>query len=232
MEGKICCRNLGLALLLVLASGQVMAANAFKKMNLHPYFGVEYDYMHIKNRNDWRKILSANFNCAGAFAGLKFYRYFGLEVAYYKTLKNSQEQAVLTDFNDFPNNGITATVARTQYKGFNFDANFYIPLDPKFNLNLVIGAQTLHPNLQITATGTTNLANAMNVIKGRNYTALRLGGGFEYVETHWGARGRIMWIDTRGMTLNIENAQSFFPQITKYAFNQTLGVNIGVFYMF
>lgn len=223
---------IGLVLACMMMHGQVSAKKLFCSMQMDPYLGIEYQYEHIKGNGDWNDVLPANFQNGAIFIGNKYHPNFGIEVGYFHFLKKSQAQNTLSKFNGAEQPSDTSLLAQMKVKGFSVDWNIYVPLDPNFNVFALIGVVAMHPRVQIYSDNTTDLANGMKLVKGRNKTIMRMGVGAEYVESWWGARARLIWDQTQRMQLNVTDAQVQFGPIFPYAFKQSMVVTVGLFYRF
>ncbi len=221
-------------LVLSLCSFNLLASHKVGSITISPYLGVEYQYEHIKADSNWREILSANYNNVAIFVGAKYHKNFGFEIGYYHWIKVAQEQDQVTAFNNqaVNGNGVAPTKARMAFKGFSIDWDIYYPLDPNFNVYLILGLATMHPHFEFTSPASNNFGTAFNKITGNNRTVPRLGGGMEYVEKNWGARARVIWDYTQKMSLNVTSAQQNFAALYGRAFQQGILVTVGVFYIF
>lgn len=219
-------------LLLGLFSNVSAAPKKSSTMFIKPFVGLEYQYEHIKSNGAYHLLLPANFQFGNVFAGAKFHKNFGLELGYYRTLSTSQNQFQFYDWGGEEVSGLTASTARTTFSGFSVDANIYYALDPFFNIFAVLGLETMNEQLTVTATGSNDLAPALNLISGKTNTVPRLGVGGEYIDKHWGMRGRMLWAYTQGMKINVSQAQQLYPALTDKPYLQAVIATVGVFYIF
>ena len=142
-------------------------------------------------------------------------------------------EALDTIGKEMPSKKVRAVIAEMRNKGFSLEWDVYYPIDAQFNVMASFGFITMHPNLEINATSSTNLGSALNKVKGRNKTIFRPGLGVEYLEKNWGARGRLLWDDTQKLYLNTDRVgATFFNALTPKAFKQTMTFTFGVFYRF
>jgi hypothetical protein len=206
----------------------------FDTLFFKPYVGLEYQYEHIKSRGDYHLLLPANFQYGSLFLGAKYHKNFGFELAYYRSLKTSQNQFQYYNWGGSQASGITATIARTSFKGFSLDWDIYYALDPEFNIYAVLGFVTMHETLTVSATGSSDLAPAISLLKGKNSTVPRLGMGVEYVQQHWGLRSRLLWVYTQNVKLDVAAAQAKDPSHNIYAnaYLQAVEATVGIFYIF
>jgi hypothetical protein len=202
------------------------------QLTFQPYLGGEYQYTNLQARGSYHNLFSSSYESAALFAGVRFHKYFGIEVGAYRSLKLSSNTFTFYSFNNINNNGGTTTVATQRFKGFSFDLNAYYALDPKFDVCAILGLMTMHPTLYINAWGAGSLAQALPLITAQNKTVPRLGIGFEYSEANWGARMRAIWLYTQRMTVNVTNAQRYFPALDSRAYMQAVQVSAGLFYKF
>jgi len=217
----------------ILPVTNLQAETLLGSLSFAPYIGAEFQYQHIKANTDWRKFLPANFNNSAVFVGNKYHENFGFEIGYFHTLKKAVSSANISQFNGAAANGSTIVIAEMRNKGFSLEWDVYYPIDAQFNVMASFGFVTMHPNLEINATSSTNLGSALNKVKGRNKTIFRPGIGVEYLEKNWGARGRLLWDDTQKLYLNTDRVgATFFNALTPKAFKQTMTFTFGVFYRF
>lgn len=221
-----------LILLFALAAGTAQAKTLLGSLALDPYIGIEYQYEHIKGNSVWTEFMPANLQDGAVFLGNKYHKNFGIEIGYYHHLKKSQGSAIMDSFGSVPANGDTLVVAQMYTKGFSIEWDVYYPWDPNFNVFGLIGLVSIHPSINITTSGGTNLATALRTVKGNNRTVLRLGCGAEYVEKNWGARGKILWDHTQTLYVNVSRVGNTFTSITPDAFKQAVLATVGVFYRF
>lgn len=228
-------RKVCLGFLLMCFISTVNAATCFNYFNcliFKPYLGIEYQYEHIKSRDPYHLLLSANFQYANLFLGAKYHKNFGVEIGYYRSLKTSQNQFQFYNWGGQLASGITAAISRTSFKGFSFDWSGYYKLDPDFNIFASLGLVTMHETLTVSATGSSDLAPAIGLISGKNTTAPRVGGGVEYLYGHWGLRSRLFWVYTQNIKLNVTAAQAIVPTIKEKAYLQAVEATVGIFYRF
>jgi len=200
--------------------------------DFRPYVGVDYMYQHIKGNEDWRFILPANLNNIAFFAGTKYKRNFGVELGYFYYLKTSQGNATLSSFNGQAASGPTTVVGRLKTKGVSAEVSAHCFLDPKFNVFGLIGLVHVNPEIEFRTDQTTDLAAALQSVRTRNRTLLRVGGGAEYMEEHWGCRLKLIMDDTQHLKLDTNAAQTVFSSMRPQAFKQSFVVTAGVFYRF
>lgn len=211
----------------------ISSANAGSYLNclfFKPYLGIEYQYEHIKSRDPYHLLLSANFQYANLFLGAKYHKNFGVEIGYYRSLKTSQNQFQFYNWGGSLASGITAAISRTSFKGFSFDWSAYYQLDPDFNVFASLGLVTMHETLEAYATGSSDLAPAIGLLTGKNTTVPRIGGGVEYLYGHWGLRSRLFWVYTQNVKLNSAAAQAIVPTIKNNPYLQAIEATVGVFY--
>jgi hypothetical protein len=225
--------DLGLIFLILgLVTMPVQAKPLGDFLQLNPYFGAEFQYQHLKGNHIWSDFMPADIPSWAIFFGNKYHKNFGIELGFYHTLKKSESSAVLTSFDGVPASGETTVHGQIRNKGFSIDWNIYYPMDPKFNIMLILGFVTNHPTIQVITDGTTDLGIALNSVHGRNKTLFRPGVGAEYFEKNWGLRGRIFAVPTQKLTVNVDNVGQTFYTITSKAFKQSVVVACGVFYVF
>ncbi len=230
MEKSMCWRKVCLGFLLMGSMSASNAASYFNCFIFKPYGGIEYQYEHIKSRDPYHLLLSANFQYANLFVGAKYHKNFGLEIGYYRSLKTSQNQFQFYNWGGQLASGITAAISRTSFKGFSFDWSGYYKLDPDFNVFASLGLVTMHETLTASATGSSDLAPAIGLLKGKNTTVPRVGGGVEYLYGHWGLRSRLFWIYTQNVKLNVTASQALVPTIKEKAYLQAVEATVGIFY--
>jgi hypothetical protein len=236
MKGIFCWRRICCSILLLSCVGVTNASQRmFDCLFFKPYVGLEYQYEHIKAHGDYHLLLPANFQYGSLFLGAKWHKNFGAEIAYYRSLKTSQNQFQYYNWGGSTVSGITSTIARTSFKGFSADLDIYYPLDPEFNIYAVLGLVTMHETLTVSATGSSDLAPALSLLSGKNTTVPRVGAGVEYIwRHHWGLRSRMLWVYTQNIKLNVAAAQAEDPSHYIYpkAYLQAVEATVGVFYIF
>jgi len=220
--------------ILIIGTGVAHATTLLGSMSFNPYIGMEYQYQHIKANRDWTKVMPASFQNGAIFLGNKYHKHFGIELGYYQNYKKSYRLRSVNSFDgvvaDAPNAEVTT---RLRLKGFSLEWDVYWPLDPNFNLIFISSLVTVHPDITIQSTGSgSDLATALTKVKGRNRTILRLGLGTEYVEKHWGARGRVLWDHTQHLHLEVNDAQAAYQSLTAKVFKQAITVTVGLFFRF
>ncbi len=227
-------------LIMLLLVGNATEAAVVKSITLEPYIGAEYQYQHIKPNINYHPIISANFETGAAFIGTKFSKHLGAELGYYKSLKASQQQALISGFGNFSDIAFTEVLSRTHIKGFTADLDIYYALDAKFNIYAVLGFATMHPTISIHATTPAGqtftesfLQDALPTIKGKNTTVPRLGMGVEYIEQLWGIRMRVLWLNTQKLRYNVAVAQADVGNaIGPRPYLQSIQVTAGIFFRF
>lgn len=218
--------------LLCLVGNASGAQKKYDSLFFKPFLGLEYQYEHIKARGAYHLLLPANFQYGNLFVGAKVHKNFGMELGYYRSLKTSQNQFQFYDWGGSEVSGLTASIARTSFKGFSFDANIYYALDPYFNVFAVLGVATMQETLTASGTGSSDLAPALSLLSGRTSTVPRLGMGVEYIEKHWGMRGRLLWAYTQNIKLDVSDAQVVYPPLYSKAYLQAIMATVGFFYIF
>lgn len=212
---------------------QAEKTSLFQALQFKPYIGWEYQYEHIKGNATWGEFMPANLQSQAIFVGTKYHPNFGLEISYYHTLKKSQGSSYISAFMGTPDpSGDTLVIGQMRNEGFSFDWDVYFPLDPKFNIMAIVGIVTYQPNIQVYASGGTNLAAILSSVTPKNATMLRLGLGMEYEERHWGMRARVLWDQTQTMTVNVNNSSALQYGVQNDPFKQAFVFTAGIFYKF
>lgn len=203
-------------------------------MHFAPYVGVEYMYQHVPTSADWHSgdFMPSNLDAINGFVGLRYHRNFAIEVGGYHTIRRSQGQSNVTEFEGQVASGDTLVIAQLENKGFSIDWTAHCFWDPKFNVFALVGMANYQPKLTIHTSENTDLGNALRLVKGHNTNVFRLGVGMEYLECWWGARARVIWDNTHSMRLDVIEAQQIFSAISPRAFGQTIVVTVGLFYRF
>lgn len=199
-----------------------------------PYVGVEYMFQHIPTSADWHSagFMPSNLDVINGFVGLRYHRNFAIEFGGYHTIRRSQAQSNVSEFEGQAATGDTLVIAQLENKGFSIDWSAHCFLDPKFNVFAIVGMANYQPKLNILTSENTDLGTALRLVKGHNTNVFRLGVGMEYLECWWGVRARVIWDNTQSMRLDVIEAQQFFSSISPRAFGQTILVTVGLFYRF
>ena len=90
----------------------------------------------------------------------------------------------------------------------------------------------MQESLTASGTGSSDLAPALGLLSGKTTTVPRLGIGAEYVEKHWGMRGRLLWAYTQRIKLNVADAQAIYPPLYANAYLQAVMATVGLFFIF
>lgn len=199
-----------------------------------PYVGVEYMFQHIATSAGWHSagFMPSNLDVINGFVGLRYHRNFAIEFGGYHTIRRSQAQSNVLEFEGQTASGDTLVMAQLENKGFSIDWTAHCFLDPKFNVFAIVGMANYQPQLTIIPSEGTDLGNALRLVSGHNTNVFRLGVGMEYLECWWGVRARVIWDNTQSMRLNVLEAQQLFSSISPRAFGQTILVTVGLFYRF
>lgn len=199
-----------------------------------PYVGVEYMFQHIPTSADWHSagFMPSNLDVINGFVGFRYHRNFAIELGGYHTIRRSQAQSNVSEFEGQVASGDTLVIAQLENKGFSIDWTAHCFLDPKFNVFAIVGMANYQPQLTIIPSDGTDLGDALRLVSGHNTNVFRLGVGMEYLECWWGVRARVIWDNTQSMRLNVLEAQQIFSSISPRAFGQTILVTVGLFYRF
>jgi opacity protein-like surface antigen len=202
-------RVLSLALALVataaISTKAIAAESSFMGMGIHPYVGVEYNYMWLEaNRfsvdtdlnltNDFSgELMEDHYHGFVPNVGVRLGNNFGVEGGYTWTLEESVDltgQDALTGFTG---------KSKSRIYGWHIDGNGYIPLADRFEAIGSIGVGYYRERTKISGSIVTNgLTLPGGGTSDRDGdTALRLGAGLQYkFMDNVSLRGMVRYIGT------------------------------------